>query len=173
MLGEQLAMERERFSRHLDSATQQAIDFARRYVTNELAGEVSYLVEPNQSCDDNLREGEVIFPEDSLPEGAHHGPWAAERVVEFLWRDGRVPEWIDIAVAEVSDTGGIRVGLLCCGRFTASDDLLYYNSGPVPPFGIKSPILPPDWEDDAVKFDVNWRRNQIASANGSLWWRFW
>jgi hypothetical protein len=157
-------MERQRFAQHLDSATQRAIDFARRYVINELAGDVSYLVQPNQSCDDNLREGEVIFPEDSLPEEAHHGPWAAERVVEFLWRDGRVPEWIDIAVAEVPDTGGIRVGLLCCGRFTQRDDLLYYSRDSVPPFGIKSPVLPPDWQDGDGKFDVNWRRDLIAST---------
>jgi len=161
---EQRDMERQRFAQHLYSATQQAIDFARQYVTNELAGDVNYLVEPNQSCDDNLREGEVVFPADSLPEGTHHGPWAAERVVEFLWRDGMVPEWIDIAVAEVPDSEGIHVGLLCCGRFTASNDLLYYSNGTVPPFGIKSPLLPPEWTVGNRKFDVNWRRKRIVST---------
>jgi len=168
-------MERHRFAKHLDQATRSAIDLARKYVINELQGDVDYIVEPNSSCDDNLREGEVVFPDDSLADGAHHGPWAFEPVVEFLWRDAKVPEWIDIAVSEVPDAGGIHLRLRCCGRFTANEALLYYTWGDVPPFGIKSPVLPPGWAEDD-KFDVNWHRERIAAAPArtkSPWWRFW
>lgn len=149
-------MDKPRFAQHLDGAAKQSIDFARRWVKNNLDGEVNYLVVPNQSFDEELKEGELIFPSDSLPEGARHGPWSAEQVVEYLWRDGRVPEWIDISVVGVSETAGVLMMLRCCGRFTDHGDLLYYRDSQHPPFGIKSPNLPPEWKDGDEKFDVNW-----------------
>jgi hypothetical protein len=35
--------------------------------------------------------------------------------------------------------------LICCGRFTGLEERLYYRGG-LPPFGIKSPTLPPHWQ---------------------------
>ncbi|MBU1219650.1 hypothetical protein KKF34_18030 [Myxococcota bacterium] len=164
-------MNKERFANHLELATQYAIDFASRYIFNHLDGPGVYLVEPNCSYDKNLCEGEVVFPDDSLPEGKVHGPWTSEQVVDFLCREGRVPEWIDIAVAEVSKKGEVRIGLTCCGRFTALEDLLYYKDRETPPFGVKSPPLPPGWKEDC-KFDVNWFR-EISTRRSRPWWRLW
>jgi hypothetical protein len=124
---------------------------------------VQFLVYPNQSYDDNARVGdEVTFPDEGLPEGKCHGPWAVEQVVDFLWRSSKVPEWIDVAVQAERD-GCTVVELRCCGRFTAQEELLYYSGpGGIPPFSVKSPNLPPGWEsvEASGKFDLYWRGNR-------------
>ena len=131
--------------------------FAREHVRQSLAGELAFLVYPNQSCDDNPRAGdESVFPGDALPDGEYHGPWPVEQVVTFLWRAGKVPEWIDAAV-QAEDGGRTLVGLRCCGRFTANEELLYHRGpGCVAPFSIKSPRLPPGWESVEIsgRFDL-------------------
>src|SRR5262249_34954023 len=60
-----------------------------------------------------------------------------------------------------------------CGRFTATDDLLYYRTGGVAPFGLKSPALPPRWESVEVsgKFDLHWRQRMTSrrTFNPARW----
>jgi hypothetical protein len=153
-------MDRDTFETRLRAAAQQALDFARQYVRQALPDDVALLIFPNQSYDDNPRVGdEVVFPGDSLPDGEYHGPWSVEEAVAFLWRDGKVPEWVDTAVRAENGRQTL-VALRCCGRFTAQEELLYHRyAGGVPPFSIKSPVLPPGWESVDVhgKFDLNWR----------------
>jgi hypothetical protein len=158
-------VDRGTFETRLRAAAEQAVQFARRYVRQALPDEVAFLVYPNQSYDGNPRVGEeVVFPDQSLPQGRHHGPWTAEEVVAFLWRDGKVPEWIDTAV-QAEDGNRSLIGLRCCGRFTAQEELLYHRlPDGVPPFSIKSPVLPPAWEGIEVsgKFDLNWRKSTFG-----------
>jgi hypothetical protein len=153
-------VDRSTFENRLRTAAQRVVEFARQHVQQPLPDDVAFLVYPNQSCDDNPRVGdEVVFPDESIPEGQYHGPWSVEQVVGFLWRCGKVPEWIDAAV-QAEDTGQTLVGLRCCGRFTAQEELLYHrHPGGVSPFSIKSPVLPPGWEsvETSGKFDLNWR----------------
>jgi hypothetical protein len=157
------------FEARLRTAAQQAVEFARLHVHQQLPDEVAFHVYPNQSYDGNPRVGdEEVFPEDSLPEGGYHGPWSARQVVSFLWRDEKVPEWIDIAV-EAEDGARTLVGLRCCGRFTAQEELLYHRyPGSVPPFAIKSPALPPGWEsvEASGKFDLYWRDELARPKTG-------
>jgi hypothetical protein len=165
-------VDRITFEKRLLTAARRVVLFAREYVCQPLPDEVAFRVYPNQSFDGNPRVGdEVIFPEESLPGGEFHGPWSAEETVAYLWRDGKVPEWID-AVVEAEDGRRSLVALRCCGRFTASADLLYHRPGGLPPFSIKSPVLPPGWESVAAsgRFDLHWRRPKMASRP---WWRFW
>ena len=142
---------------------------SREYVLQQLPDDVAFRVYPNQSFDGNPRVGdEVVFPDETLPAGEFLGPWSAEEVVEFLWRDGKVPEWVDAAV-ESEDRNRTLIGLRCCGRFTASDELLYHRPGGLAPFSIKSPVLPSGWEsvDASGKFDLHWRQPKPKN------WRFW
>jgi hypothetical protein len=153
-------LDRGTFESRLRTAARQAVEFARRLVRESLPDEVVFLVYPNQSYDGHPPVGdEVIFPGDSLPDGLHHGPWAVGQVVDFLWRDGNVPEWIDIQVRG-EDGRRTEVALECCGRFTSQDGLLYYPDRDTRPFAVKSPILPPGWESAEVsgKFTLHWRR---------------
>jgi hypothetical protein len=160
-------VERSIFEARLRTAAEQAITFARQHVRQALSNEAAFLVYPNQSYDENPLIGdEVVFPGESLPERMYHGPWSAEEVLVFLWREGKVPEWIDIAV-EGEDGCRTLIGLRCCGRFTAQEELLYhrYRCG-IPPFSIKSPILPPGWVsvEESGRFDLHWRGESGDSA---------
>lgn len=152
-------MEQTRFDVRLRLAAGRAVSFAREYVKQSLPGDFLFRVYTNQSCDDNPRIGdEVVFPQDTLPCEAFHGPWSTDQVLQFLWRDGKVPEWIDVSVVAANETHTI-MALRCCGRFTEQDELLYHRyEGGVPPFSIKSPILPPGWEnlETSGKFDLCW-----------------
>jgi hypothetical protein len=156
-------MEQDRFEVRLRMAAGRAVRFAREYVSQPLPGEALFRVYPNQSYDENPRVGdEVIFPEDQLPPEQFHGPWSVDEVVRFLWRNGKVPEWVNVSVVAEDGRHSI-VELRCCGRFTARNELLYHHppSG-IPPFSIKSPILPPGWEspETSGKFDLYWARKR-------------
>jgi hypothetical protein len=154
-------MKRDRFEKHLSEAIRLAIDVAQRYVKQDLPSQLVFDVYPNQSCDENpLVEDEQLFPGDSrLPDDAIQMETEAQ-VVEFLWREEKVPEWIDINVASATKQQTC-LRLLCCGRFTATAKLLYHQRGGIPPFSVKSPYLPPGYDSEAEpetqRFDVNWQ----------------
>jgi len=160
------------FEERLSEIGRRVVLFAREHVVQQLPDEVEFRVYPNQSYDDNPRVGdEIVFSDESLPNGEFLGPWSAEEVVEYLWRSGKVPEWIDAGV-ESEDRLRSLIGLRCCGRFTASEDLLYHRPGGFAPFSIKSPVLPPGWEGVEVsgRFDLHWRQPKPRSGP---WWRLW
>jgi hypothetical protein len=161
-------VDRATFELRLLEATRRVVRFAREFVRQRLPDDVAYRVYPNQSFDGNPRIGdEIVFPDETLPEGQYLGSWSADEVVVSLWRDGRVPEWIDAAV-EAEDGQRCLVGLMCCGRFTASEELLYHRPGGLAPFSIKSPILPPAWEsvEASGRFDLSWRKPRSVSRPG-------
>lgn len=153
-------MERETFAERLTRAARGAVQFAREFVRQPLPDEFALLVVPNCSYDGNPRVGdEDVYPGDELPEGRGHGPWSVEDAVTFLWRAGKVPEWIDLHVV-AEDGERSLVELRCCGRFTASEDLLYHQNGGAAPFHVVSPYFPPDWQNADVsgRFDLYWER---------------
>ncbi len=52
--------------------------------------------------------------------------------------------------------------MLCCGRFTANEQLLYYEDGEGErmPFHVKSPPLPPSYDPESgERFSLNWLRS--------------
>lgn len=102
------------------------------------------------------------------------GPLKADAVVSLLWRDHRVPEWIDISVWE-ADMHLTHFDLMCCGRFTAESHRLYYNWTDVPPFGVKGPAYPARIALSAAKggpiekFDLaESRQTQLLGWRGQL-----
>lgn len=141
------------FAALLDTSTADAIAFARSMVLDELPDSYTYCVFPNQSCDEHREADEVVYPDDSL-DGLHdYIEMGRDDCIRFLYRDGRVPEWIDISVGAV-DYDFTYIYLRCCGRFTANDERLYYKQFDRGPFGIKSPAIPPHIElgDRETKF---------------------
>jgi hypothetical protein len=98
----------------------------------------------------------------------------AETVVAELWRDGHVPEWINVAV--VSETGTATViEVVCCGRFTNDDSRLYHSQEGAPPFHVLGPALPP--RHNGTPFSIHtraecWHRSdldQLATASSKVW----
>src|SRR4051794_40103862 len=98
-------MDRATFEDRLRMAAHGAVQFARDFVRQPLSDELALLVVTNCSYDGNPRVGdEEVFPDESLPDGRSHGPWSVAEAVEFLWRAGKVPEWIDVSVT--AEDGG-------------------------------------------------------------------
>jgi len=154
-------MNKEIFQEHLSRAADLAVTFARNYVWNDLPESRVFLVHPNQSFDGNPLSGdEVTYPSDTQTNDQPIIFSTAEAVVDYLWRDYKVPEWIDISVGG-EDGNHTHLQLLCCGRFTATEELLYHRSGDITPFSIKSPVFPPGYdhtsETESQKFDANWQ----------------
>ena len=149
-------MQEDIFREHLVKATGHSFKFAKKFVRNHLPESFLYIVHLNQSCDGDLRPGEQVFPDDVARHGAQIGPLSVDQVVELLWRDGTVPEWIDISVTDANDDSTF-MQLLCCGRFTDHEEYLYYPDGGITPFGCKSPRLPPRWSESDGPFDLHWQ----------------
>jgi hypothetical protein len=154
-------MHRDTLIANLRCASLKCAEHTRSMVSDEIPDNFLYLVLPNQSYDGNpLHEDEVVFPDETLSPGRLPPPRPPEEVADMLVRDGRVPEWIDVIRRVAS--GYTFTKLLCCGRFTANDQLLYYRDGPCPPFGIKGTVLPPRWRSVEAdgKFSLNWREER-------------
>ncbi len=151
-------MDRQLFLERLGVATERALTLARGMVTNALPDQVRYRVLLNQSYDGNpLGPDEQVFLRDMAARDLLLG--SPEEVVANLWRDGRVPEWIDVSV-RAADERSTDVQLLCCGRFIARDEVLHHQREGLPPFHVLGPPMPPGkWNDkDRQPFDLFWRR---------------
>ena len=148
-------------------ASLKAVEWARLHVVNYLPPSCSYLLYPNQSYDGNpLKGDEELFPEDSVSFGKFIGPLGFEESFQFLWRKGKVPEWVDLSV-QACDADRSYVQLRCCGRFTALEELLYHRVEGYQPFHVQSPPVPPNWKglEESGKFDLYWHAKNPLLTN--------
>lgn len=129
----------EDFYTYLLSASFSCTRFAEDYVKNKLHYKFKYLVKLNKSCDVHADEENDLYPED---DGKELKLDEEKEVVELLLRKGKIPEWIDISVKGVGKDYTL-LELLCCGRYTAKREKMYYTKHGQGPFGIKSPTFPP------------------------------
>lgn len=121
-------------------ASYAAFKFAEGMVRDTLTTEFRYNVFLNISNDSPELNQFDVYPEDA---GKRHDMITAGEVAELLWRKEKLPVWIDISVESV--VGDITVlRLLCAGRYSSDPEAYYYKAGGSGPFGIKSPVLPPD-----------------------------
>ncbi|HXU01861.1 MAG TPA: hypothetical protein VN903_12900 [Polyangia bacterium] len=151
-------MDRETFARRLREATEMCRTLAMTYLKEDLPRAYRYRVRLNSSYDGNpLDPDEVVFPGDHAPER-----WRplracdADDVVAALWREGRIPEWIDLAVVAMTPAVSV-VELVCCGRFTANEALLMHAQHSVAPFqptGI-SPARPSEGDRWSIYGNAN------------------
>jgi hypothetical protein len=138
-------MDRDIFAERLRRAAHRARDFTQTFVDEALPAELRFRLELNASHDGNpLLAGEHLFPADSDPSRQRTLSDVDEAgALAAFWRDGSVPEWIDLSV--VGETGtATLVGALTCGRFTADDGLLYHEGEGYAPFHVVGPSLPGD-----------------------------
>jgi hypothetical protein len=169
-------VDRDVFVARFTASAEAAWASGREIIAEELPAALVFRVRLNQSYDGHASQpGEVRFPHDS----AHHRAAAlnkcdAQTVVAELWRDGRVPEWINLSV--VGETGAATViEVVCCGRFTDDDARLYHAGEGAPPFHVLGPALPPRY--DGTRFSIHlrtecWSRSDaryLATAADEVW----
>src|SRR4051812_39259946 len=106
-------MTKEAFAGLLHRASLLGREFASQQVHNALPESFRYLVHLNQSYDGHpLRPDQRVFSSDTATFGKSTGPLDAEGVVALLWREGFIPEWVDISVERV-DAEHTCFSLLC------------------------------------------------------------
>jgi hypothetical protein len=154
-------MDKATFEKHLIEATKRVIEFTPQFVFNDLPGEVRYLISPNCSNDDlygPIGKDEERFPDDTFlfDDRRKVKPADVKEVVEFLWRNEKVPHWININ-AHSADDSYTYLELICCGRFVGPSRRLYHEKYGIPPFHCLGPTIPPNWEQ-GIKFDLNWHK---------------
>ena len=164
-------MEKPDFHSLLNNSTKLCVDFAENYVLDVLSKNVKYKVLFNVSQDNPDLEQFDIYPKDNnrvvqLVSDAE--------VVELLYRNGKVPVWIDISV-ESAHNGFTVIQLLCSGRYSAASNEFYYSKSGTGPFGIKSPTFPPNYKD-GTKFKLKKTKvgffqwlNQFRFLFSNLW----
>ena len=76
----------------------EATRFAQRFVFDVLPFSFRYKAYLNESCDEHVDSESVVYPGD---DGKVVSLDSEQAVVDLLLREGRCPEWIDIAVQAV------------------------------------------------------------------------
>jgi hypothetical protein len=115
----------------------------------------------NGSYDGNpLEPEEFLFPDHDIPQTDVYVPFTVEEVDKNIWRDGKIPEWIDITPYQ-ADNDFLYVELLCCGRFTDDDSFLYNMEESYPPFHAFGRIAPGGYRSLGKdgKFDLHCYRD--------------
>lgn len=154
-------MRKSQFSEHLEQATITTKKAAQKYCWNKLPSGVTYFIRLNCSYDSNpLRKGEYRFPELVLPKDRSPQSFTQDEVIELLWRENKVPEWINILPFDV-DPNSVCCELECCGRFTNQRRYLYHKPEGYPPFHaqIELPTCDYNLKRDG-KFDLRWRKQK-------------
>ncbi len=136
-------MTKQEFIFHLNGASFIAYKFAENYVKNKLPTDFKYNVILNASNDDSNLTQFDIYPEDN---GEIKFDLSDKEVAELLYREGKIPIWIDISVLKSSQKN-TTFNLLCAGRYSDNKKEFYYNHNGSGPFGIKSPTLPVGYKE--------------------------
>ena len=151
-------MDKSVFSERLWRAAECARDFARTLVIERLPDAIRFEVHLNQSHDGNpLHPDERVYPEDTerIP-ASRRSRLTREEAVELLWREGAVPEWVNLSVSR-EDGEHTLIGLECCGRFTANTQRLYHEREGYPPFHVLGPSLSPSYDSEkGGRFSLYW-----------------
>lgn len=146
-------MELQLFQNRFLEAADAARDFARRFVEETLPNDCLFHLHLNRSHDRDALPEYKLFPEDSSPELAVHLKHVcAEDVISMLWRDGMVPQWVNLNVVGESDTATL-IEVIACGRFTTDEARLYHLDEGRAPFHVLGPSLPVNYVE-GTRFSI-------------------
>lgn len=153
---ESVDLSRPTFRRNLEDAAILARDFTRTMVTNTLPDSIAYTILYGCSYDGNpLVEDEKTFPDDY--NGGPISINSADDVTDQLWRDGFVPEWINVSVSH-EDKDRTNIKLECCGRYSSMPKMMYHVHEGRPPFHVLGPPMPLGYKrESGAKFNLYWQ----------------
>ncbi|MFD2562889.1 hypothetical protein [Aquimarina rubra] len=153
-------MNKEEFYNNLIKATEAVYPFTCKMVVNQLPDDFKYVVKIYSNFREGLEKGEMTFP-DVKKLNQTTKPIDAKEVIDILWMDNAIPEWINIQVDDY-DENYTYFSLECCGRYSKRKEHLYHVQEGYPPFHSLSPALPSASlnEDGEVilKFDIRWNK---------------
>jgi len=153
-------MNKEDFYNNLIKASDAVYPFTCEMVSNILPPDIKYIVNIYSNFRDGLEESETTFP-DIKRLNQTTDPINAKEVIDILWMESAIPEWINITVDNYDDNFTYLV-LECCGRFSKLDKHMYHKDEGYPPFHAMSPALPPasrNENDELIgKFDLRWNK---------------
>lgn len=165
-------MDKEEFTKNFQSSLEKLIDFTQEMVINTLPKNLRFIILTNCFYDGNeLELDEEVYPEDKTNRNSSINPTDERQVVEYLWRDGKIPEWINVQV-DSCDENYTYISLECCGRYTSKKELMYHIER-FPPFNPLSPAIPYslfNHETDELieKIDINkLEKKKLHHNNGN------
>lgn len=147
-------MTKKDFKINLEKALEGLIDFTQEMVINKLPYDCKFIIETNCSYDGNeLEDDEEIYPDEKIDETNSINPATKSTVIDYLWRNGKVPQWIDVQVKNC-DQSFSYISLQCCGRFSAYPN---HKDGPFRALGpnIPYPYVDPTSEKLIEKVDLH------------------
>ncbi len=134
-------MDRLTFQQRFRRAARAAREFAAELIEEPLPERLLFRLRLNASYDGNASGDVRLYPGERSPQAELD----QAEVVDALYRDGRVPQWVDVQVVAETDDACV-LSVTACGRFSADDATLYYTWTDVAPFGVKGPFLPYPYE---------------------------
>lgn len=147
-------MTKEDFKISLKKALDGLIVFTQEMVVNKLPLNYKFIIKTNCSYDGNeLEEDEEIYPDDMIDESNLINPATEETAINYLWRNGKVPQWINVQVSSC-DSDFSYITLECCGRYSAFPN---HKDGPFRGLGPNIPYCYVDQDSGElrVKVDLN------------------
>ena len=145
-------MNKKKFRTHLQNSSLSAVEFAKKYITNTMPTEFRYDVLLQGAEKKEELDGQHALVSHSIDEK----DLSIEEAIELLYRDSKIPIWINICVIRVNKKY-TSLQLLCSNYITSDETELYYIENGNPPFGVKSPLLAPDFEE-GKKFRIKTKK---------------
>ena len=145
-----------KFRQHLDNSLKLLLELTKQHCYNNISAVFKFLIQPSgtdvHDGMDSLEARNLVLlnkQNDKLLD--------ADKVVDLLCHDNKVPLWINITIYE--SRPNLTVVHLYCSRRLRHDSELYYKAVTYPPFNVLVP-LPPDplRKDINGKFDINWKK---------------
>jgi len=121
-------MTKSEFLFHLHGASYQALKIAEKYLKGELKTNFTYNVifsASTGSMEDDKMKTDLLDVE----------------VVDLLYREAKVPIWIEINVLESKENCTL-FNLFCSGKYSSDKEKFHYNDDGSGPFGVKHPQFP-------------------------------
>jgi hypothetical protein len=97
----------------------------------------------------------------------------SRRAVDFLWVDGRVPSWVNLAVEAVSPEATV-IRVECSRTLVIADESALLRdlldaidpTSPVEPFRVRGPALPPGWRSLEMDGPIQLPRTRTHDGGG-------
>ena len=147
---------KDQFRQHLDNSLKLLIDITRQHCYNIIIDNFKFIIQPSGT---DAHSGLDDFEKKNLTSLNQHtdNKLTADKVIELLCHDKKVPLWINMTIYE--SRPDLTIVHLLCSRRLRNDTQLFYKAVKHPPFNVLV-SLPPDSlkKMKADKFDINWKK---------------